>query len=96
MTPELCTTSLIYDSNHHLLAWIDPLGFRYSYVYDPGDGLSSSVRESVQPLGQRTTYLSYNTLPGGRGQPQDTWRQVLDRGRLPDVGTNDAHAQDGR
>jgi RHS repeat-associated protein len=59
VTPELCTTSLIYDGNHHLLAWVDPLGFRFSYVYD--SGTSSSVSASVQPLGQRTTYLSFGT-----------------------------------
>ena len=62
MTPELCTTSLIYDAIHDLMAWIDPLGFRTTYVYDPAS--ASSVQAVVQPLGQRTTYSSYISTIG--------------------------------
>ena len=57
MTPELCTTSLVYNGSHDLVAWIDPLGFRTTYVFDPAS--AASVLAVVQPLGQRTTYSSY-------------------------------------
>ena len=34
VTPELCITSMNYDSNGLLLQWIDPLGNRTSYTYN--------------------------------------------------------------
>ena len=48
VTPELCTTSLIYDdSNHNLLAWIDPLGFRYT--------VTSTILGTARASGSRSS-----------------------------------------
>jgi len=32
-SPELCVTSLVYDVNHRLIAYVDPAGRRVSYTY---------------------------------------------------------------
>ena len=46
---------MVYDAITTLTAWIDPLGIRTTYLYDPASS-TSSVTAVVQPLGQRTTF----------------------------------------
>ena len=53
ITPELCITSMNYDSSGRLLQWIDPLGNRTSYSYNS----SNQVTRVVSPMGEITTYV---------------------------------------
>ena len=49
ISPELCTTTFVYNGSHQLCAWVNPLGDRTSFIYQSG-----SVFAVQQPLGQRT------------------------------------------
>ena len=50
ISPELCTTTFVYNGSHQLCAWVNPLGDRTSFIYQSG-----SVFAVQQPLGQRST-----------------------------------------
>jgi RHS repeat-associated protein len=52
-TPELCITSMNYDSMGRLIQWIDPLGNCTSFSYNS----SNQVTKRISPMGEVTTYL---------------------------------------
>ena len=56
MSPELCVTSLVYDSSNRAIAWINPLGDTTSYGYDSSNRLITAQA----PLGQVTSFV-YNS-----------------------------------
>ncbi len=63
LSPELCVTSMVYDSGHRMTAWINPLGDRTSFAY----GTSQLVLTS--PLGAMTTLVS-SPVSGGAFRPR--------------------------
>ena len=63
LSPELCLTSMVYDTNHLMLAWINPLGDRTSFTYGSGSQLVVT-----SPLGAVTT-LTSGTQSGGLFRP---------------------------
>lgn len=63
LSPELCVTSMVYNSNHQMTAWINPLGDRTSFAY----GTSELVLTS--PLGAVTTLLN-QAVSGGEFRPR--------------------------
>ena len=63
LSPELCVTSMVYDSSHRMLAWINPLGDRTSFAY------GSSQLVLTSPLGAVTTLVS-SPVTGGAFRPR--------------------------
>ncbi len=63
LSPELCVTSMVYDSGHRMTAWINPLGDRTSFAY----GTSQLVLTS--PLSAVTTLVS-SPVSGGAFRPR--------------------------
>jgi RHS repeat-associated protein len=64
ITPELCVTSMNYDSMGRLVQWIDPLGNCTSFSYNS----SNQVTKRISPMGEVTTYL-YGTSTVARVDP---------------------------
>jgi uncharacterized protein RhaS with RHS repeats len=67
-TPELCTTSLVYDGSNRLSAYVEPAGSRTSYAYDDDLDWVKSVQ---RPDGAITT-VAWNdwdstTITGPKG-----------------------------
>ena len=76
VSPELCVTSMAYDANHELTAWVNPLGDRTSL------SLFTANATVTSPLGAVTT-ISNLSLLGGAFRPANPGHHTVPRHESP-------------
>jgi RHS repeat-associated protein len=63
-TPELCTTSIIYDNSHRPIGWVTPAGVPSSYTYDASNritGIIGADNTSTAFADRPRTTITYGT-----------------------------------
>ena len=81
-SPELCLSSLVYDSSNRAIAWINPLADRTSYSYNA----SNQLVQVQSPLGLLTT-IAYGAKPAMVTNPRGfTTTHQLQRRRRGQLG----------